>query len=69
VAGPAGPFWGHNALIRIAPFREHCRLPTLPDGSAILSHDHVEAARLHAAGWAVRVVPEDGGSSTSTRRT
>ena len=58
-----GPFWGHNALIRIAPFREHCRLPTLPDGSAILSHDHVEAARLHAAGWAVRVVPEDGGSS------
>ena len=57
-----GPFWGHNALIRIAPFREHCRLPTLPDGSAILSHDHVEAARLHAAGWAVRVVPEDGGS-------
>jgi membrane glycosyltransferase len=57
-----GPFWGHNALIRIAPFREHCRLPILPDGSAILSHDHVEAARLHAAGWAVRVVPEDGGS-------
>ncbi len=57
-----GPFWGHNALIRVAPFREHCRLPTLPDGSAILSHDHVEAARLHAAGWAVRVVPEDSGS-------
>jgi membrane glycosyltransferase len=57
-----GPFWGHNALIRIAPFREHCRLPTLPDGSSILSHDHVEAAMLHAAGWAVRVVPEDGGS-------
>ncbi len=57
-----GPFWGHNALIRIAPFREHCRLPTLPDGSAILSHDHVEAAMLHAAGWAVRVVPEDNGS-------
>ncbi len=57
-----GPFWGHNALIRIAPFREHCRLPTLPDGSAILSHDHVEAAMLHAAGWAVRVVPEDDGS-------
>ena len=57
-----GPFWGHNALIRIAPFREHCRLPTLPDGSTILSHDHVEAARLHAAGWTVRVVPEDDGS-------
>jgi membrane glycosyltransferase len=60
-----GPFWGHNALLRIAPFREHCRLPALPDGSAILSHDHVEAARLHAAGWTVRVVPEDGGSLDS----
>jgi len=58
-----GPFWGHNALIRIAPFREHCRLPTLRDGSTVLSHDHVEAARLHAAGWAVRVVPEDSGST------
>jgi membrane glycosyltransferase len=58
-----GPFWGHNALIRIAPFREHCRLPPLRDGAAILSHDHVEAARLHQAGWAVRVVPEDSGST------
>lgn len=58
-----GPYWGHNALIRVAPFREHCRLPPLPDGSAILSHDHVEAARLHGAGWSVRVVPEDAGST------
>jgi hypothetical protein len=23
-------YWGHNALIRVAPFRQHCRLPTLP---------------------------------------
>ena len=57
-----GPFWGHNALIRITPFRNHCRLGLLPDGSHILSHDHVEAARLHSAGWAVRVLPEDVGS-------
>lgn len=61
--GPEGPYWGHNALIRIVPFRTHCRLPLLPDGSAILSHDHVEAALLHAAGWAVRVLPDDEGSA------
>ncbi|MCR0981863.1 glucans biosynthesis glucosyltransferase MdoH [Roseomonas populi] len=56
--GDEGPFWGHNAAIRIAPFRQHCRLGPLPDGSHILSHDHVEAARLHAAGWGVRVLPD-----------
>ena len=61
--GPQGAYWGHNALIRIAPFREHARLPALPDGSTILSHDYVEAALLHAAGWAVRVLPEDAGSA------
>ena len=61
--GPQGPYWGHNALIRIAPFRQHARLPLLPDGGAILSHDHVEAALLQAAGWAVRVLPEDAGSA------
>ncbi|MFC3124401.1 glucans biosynthesis glucosyltransferase MdoH [Pseudoroseomonas globiformis] len=60
--GGEGPFWGHNALLRIAPFRQHCRLETLPDGSAILSHDHVEAARLHQAGWEVRVLPTPQGS-------
>lgn len=61
-----GPFWGHNAAIRIAPFQRHCRLSPLLDGSHILSHDHVEAARLHAAGWAVRVLPDiwaDAGGS------
>ncbi|WP_144404321.1 glucans biosynthesis glucosyltransferase MdoH [Belnapia sp. F-4-1] len=60
--GPEGAFWGHNALIRIAPFRAHARLPLLPGGEAILSHDLVEAALLHAAGWAVRVLPDDAGS-------
>jgi membrane glycosyltransferase len=57
-----GPYWGHNALIRIAPFREHGRLAPLADGSAILSHDQVEAVRLHAAGWEVWCVPEEEGS-------
>ena len=61
--GDEGPYWGHNAVIRIAPFRTHARLETLPDGSYILSHDQVEATRLHAAGWKVRVLPDDEGSS------
>ena len=57
-----GPYWGHNAVLRIAPFRAHARLAPLPDGSAILSHDQVEAVRLHAAGWRVRCLPEEDGS-------
>jgi membrane glycosyltransferase len=61
--GDEGPYWGHNAIIRIAPFREHGRLAPLPDGSRILSHDQVEATRLTAAGWKVRVLPDDTGSS------
>lgn len=60
--GDDGPYWGHNAMLRVAPFRAHCRLETLPDGSAILSHDQVEAVRMRAAGWKVRVLPEEEGS-------
>lgn len=60
--GPKGPYWGHNALIRIAPFRAHGKLDTLPDGSTILSHDQVEAIRLHGAGWEVWCLPEEAGS-------
>jgi membrane glycosyltransferase len=65
--GDEGPFWGHNAAIRIAPFRAHCRLSPLPDGSHILSHDHVEAARLHAAGWGVRVLPATPAEAEGSR--
>ncbi|MES2711269.1 MAG: glucans biosynthesis glucosyltransferase MdoH [Pseudomonadota bacterium] len=61
--GDEGPYWGHNAIIRIAPFRAHCRLEPLPDGSHILSHDQVEATRLHAAGWKVRVLTAEDGSA------
>ena len=60
-----GPYWGHNAMVRVAPFRAHCRLDPLPDGSLILSHDHVEAARLQAAGWKLRVLASDEGSQES----
>jgi membrane glycosyltransferase len=63
--GDEGPYWGHNAILRIAPFRAHCRLAPLPDGSAILSHDQLEAALLRAAGWSVCVWAGEAGSQES----
>lgn len=64
--GDCGPYWGHNALIRLAPFREHCELPTLPGepplGGWVLSHDQVEAALMRRGGFEVRVLPLEDGS-------
>jgi membrane glycosyltransferase len=64
--GRSAPYWGHNAIIRVAPFMKHCRLPRLPGreplGGDILSHDFVEAALMRAAGWDVRLAPDLGGS-------
>ena len=60
--GDAGPYWGHNALVRIAPFRAHARLALLPDGRHVLSHDQIEAALLRGAGWGVRVLADEDGS-------
>jgi membrane glycosyltransferase len=60
--GDAGPYWGHNAILRCEPFRRHARLEALPDGSRILSHDMVESVRLQAAGWRVRCLPAEDGS-------
>ncbi len=61
-----GPFWGHNAILRIAPFRAHCRLPVLagapPFGGHILSHDQVEAVLMRRAGYTVRLQTRTGGS-------
>jgi membrane glycosyltransferase len=61
-----GPFWGHNAIIRTAPFRDHCALPVLPGrppfGGHILSHDQVEATLMRRAGFEVRLQPVAGGS-------
>ncbi|WP_226925919.1 glucans biosynthesis glucosyltransferase MdoH [Meridianimarinicoccus sp. MJW13] len=58
-----GPYWGHNAVVRTAPFRDNCMLPVLPGkgplSGHILSHDQVEAALLRRAGYEVRVLAEE----------
>jgi membrane glycosyltransferase len=50
-------FWGHNAIVRLRPFIEYCAMPKLPEvgplGTQILSHDTIEAALMHRAGFAV----------------
>ena len=57
-----GNYWGHNAIVRIAPFVAHCGLPVLPGrepfGGEILCHDVVEAGLMRAAGWDVWVLPQ-----------
>ena len=57
-----GNYWGHNAIIRIAPFMAHCGLPVLPGrepwGGEILCHDVVEAGLMRGAGWDVWVLPQ-----------
>jgi membrane glycosyltransferase len=59
-------YWGHNAIIRVAPFARYCQLPRLPGkpplGGEILSHDFVEAAFMRRGGYEVRQLPELGGS-------
>ncbi len=59
-------YWGHNAIIRVAPFIEFCALGRLPGGGAlsgeILSHDFVEAALMRRAGWGVWIVYDLPGS-------
>ena len=59
-------YWGHNAIVRLLPFAQHCTLPRLsgrpPLGGDILSHDFVEAAFMRRAGFEVRQLPELEGS-------
>jgi membrane glycosyltransferase len=61
-----GNYWGHNAIIRVQPFIDHCSLPDLPGsepfGGRILSHDFVEAALMRRAGWAVWLAGDIEGS-------
>ena len=64
--GADGNYWGHNAIIRVAPFMQHCGLPKLPGrpplGGEILSHDFVEAALLRRANWELHLAPQLSGS-------
>ncbi len=57
--GDCGPYWGHNAILRLAPFMAHCRLPPLPNGDVILSHDQIEAALMRRAGYQCRVLVQE----------
>jgi len=64
--GRDGNYWGHNAIIRVKAFADHCGLPHLPGrppfGGHVLSHDFVEAAFIRRAGYAVTMLPVLGGS-------
>lgn len=64
--GREGPYWGHNAIVRVRAFAASCGLPVLsgkpPYGGHILSHDYVEAALLARAGWKVELDPTLTGS-------
>ena len=58
-----GPYWGHNAILRLEPFMKHCQLPLLSGSGEterhILSHDQIEAVLMRAAGYHVRVLPRE----------
>ena len=58
--GDCGPYWGHNAVIRLAPFMAHCNVALLKIGypkKTILSHDLIEAILMRRAGYEVRIYP------------
>lgn len=61
--GDCGPYWGHNAVLRLQPFIAHCELSALPDGGPlaghVLSHDQIEAVLMRRAKYEVRVLPEE----------
>ena len=60
--GDCGPYWGHNAALRLEPFIAHCALPIVKDGTEdrhILSHDQIEAVLMRRAGYHVRVLPQE----------
>ena len=59
-------YWGHNAIIRVKPFMEHCALARIKGtggmAGSILSHDFVEAALMRRAGYYVWLVADLVGS-------
>lgn len=72
-AGQSGNYWGHNAIIRVAAFRNAARLPHLPGrapfGGPLLSHDFIEAAVLRRDGWAIELDPDLTGSAEDAPQT
>jgi membrane glycosyltransferase len=59
-------YWGHNAIIRVAPFMQYCALAPLSGrgglSGEIMSHDFVEAALMRRAGFHVWLVNDLAGS-------
>ena len=59
-------YWGHNAILRVEPFMQHCALAPIPGtgglSGPILSHDFVEAALMRRAGYHVWLVSDLEGS-------
>ena len=58
-------YWGHNAMIRLKPFIEHCILSPLQKRKGplhILSHDLVEATLMRRAGYGVWIAYDMHGS-------
>jgi membrane glycosyltransferase len=59
-------YWGHNAIIRVEPFMQHCALAPIKGtggmSGGILSHDFVEAALMRRAGYHVWLVSDLSGS-------
>ena len=59
-------YWGHNAIIRVEPFMEHCALAPIKGtggmSGGIMSHDFVEAALMRRAGYHVWLVADLVGS-------
>ncbi|MES1978950.1 MAG: glucans biosynthesis glucosyltransferase MdoH [Pseudomonadota bacterium] len=59
-------YWGHNAIIRIQPFMQHCALAHIKGtggmAGSIMSHDFVEAALMRRAGFHVWLVADLVGS-------
>jgi membrane glycosyltransferase len=59
-------YWGHNAIIRVEPFMQHCALDRIKGtggmAGSILSHDFVEAALMRRAGFHVWLVADLVGS-------
>lgn len=59
-------YWGHNAILRVDAFMQHCGLAHVPGRGSlagdILSHDFVEAACMGRAGYEVWLAPQLEGS-------